>query len=83
MEAAIEKLVGAISAMERQIVLIHEYRARLIADVVTGKVDVRAAATGLPEVDPLAAEDDPDDGSNPEAWSDGDQFGVTAQEAEV
>ncbi|MFZ1596164.1 MAG: hypothetical protein WBE17_05515, partial [Anaerolineae bacterium] len=26
-----------------------EYRTRLIADVVTGKLDVRAAAQGLPE----------------------------------
>ena len=50
-----------------------EYRTRLIADVVTGKLDVREAAAGLPEVDPLAAEDDPDDGSNPEAWSDSDR----------
>ena len=52
--------------------LLSEYRTRLIADVVTGKLDVREAAAGLPEVDPLAAEDDSDDGSNPEAWSDGE-----------
>ena len=51
--------------------LIDEYRTRLIADVVTGKVDVREAAAGLPEVDPLAAEDDPDDGSSREAESEG------------
>ena len=66
-----------------QIGMVDEYRARLIADVVTGKVDVREAAAGLPEVDPLAAEDDPDDGSNPEVWSDSDQVGVTGQEAEA
>ena len=35
-----------------------EYRTRLIADVVTGKLDVREAATGLPEVDLLADEFD-------------------------
>ena len=44
-----------------QINLLREYRTRLIADVVTGKLDVREAAAGLPEVDPLAAEDDPDE----------------------
>ena len=31
----------------RQIELLEEYRTRLIADVVTGKLDVRAAAAGL------------------------------------
>ena len=38
----------------REIDLLHEYRTRLIADVVTGKLDVREAAAALPEVDPLA-----------------------------
>ena len=32
----------------RQIELLQEYRTRLIADVVTGKLDVREAATRLP-----------------------------------
>ena len=35
-------------------------RIRLIADVVTGKLDVRAAAAGFPEADGLAAGDMPD-----------------------
>ena len=34
---------------ERQVDLIREYRTRLIADVVTGKLDVREAAAGLPD----------------------------------
>ena len=38
----------AIARARRQIELLHEYRTRLIADVVTGKLDVRAAAAGLP-----------------------------------
>ena len=38
-----------------------EYHARLIADVVTGKLDVREAAAALPEVDPLAADDEADE----------------------
>ena len=41
----------------REIALLREYRTRLIADVVTGKLDVREAAASLPEVDPLADED--------------------------
>lgn len=35
--------------LEQQISLIHEYRTRLIADVVTGKLDARKAATQLPD----------------------------------
>ena len=34
---------------ERQVDLIREYHTRLIADVVTGKLDVREAAAGLPD----------------------------------
>ena len=68
---------------QKELELLEEYRARLIADVVTGKLDVREAAAGLPEIDPRAAEDDPDDSSDPEILSDSDQFGVTGQEAEA
>ncbi len=32
----------------QEIALLREYRTRLIADVVTGKLDVRGAAAGLP-----------------------------------
>jgi type I restriction enzyme S subunit len=39
----------AISRLEREIDLLREYRTRLIADVVTGKLDVREAAAQLPE----------------------------------
>lgn len=38
----------AISHTHRQIELLQEYRIRLIADVVTGKMDVRRAAANLP-----------------------------------
>lgn len=40
----------AISRLEREIDLLREYGTRLVADVVTGKVDVREAAARLPEV---------------------------------
>jgi type I restriction enzyme S subunit len=45
----------AIARFEREIILLREYRTRLTADVVTGKLDVRAAAAQLPE----EAEDEP------------------------
>ena len=41
----------AIDGARRQIEALREYRTRLIADVVTGKLDVRQAAARLPEVD--------------------------------
>ena len=34
---------------QREISLLREYRTRLIADVVTGKLDVREAAARLPD----------------------------------
>ena len=49
----VSSLDGTISATEREIDLLREYRTRLIADVVTGKKDVRAEAASLPDVDPL------------------------------
>lgn len=45
-----------VAVAEREIALIREYRTRLVADVVTGKLDVRAAAARLPEDDWEAAE---------------------------
>jgi type I restriction enzyme S subunit len=39
----------AISRLEREIELLREYRTRLVADVVTGKLDVREVAARLPE----------------------------------
>lgn len=41
----------SIDHAQREISLLREYRTRLIADVVTGKVDVRAAAAWLPDED--------------------------------
>lgn len=40
---------SAISRLEREIDYLLEYRTRLVADVVTGKLDVRDAAARLPE----------------------------------
>jgi type I restriction enzyme S subunit len=43
-------LDSAITRTEREIALMQEYRTRLTADVVTGKVDVRVAAAALPSI---------------------------------
>ena len=64
----------------REIVLLYEYRTRLIADVVTGKLDVREASAALPEVDPLADEEalhDPDPGT------DDSELALSAEEVEA
>jgi type I restriction enzyme S subunit len=54
-----QPLVTAISRLEREIELLREYRTRLVADVVTGKLDVRPAARQLP-AEPLVLEPVPD-----------------------
>jgi type I restriction enzyme S subunit len=55
------ELETAISRLERETELLREYRTRLVADVVTGKLDVREAAALLPDDPPSdAAEDDTD-----------------------
>ncbi len=58
-------LNSAISRLEREIELLREYRTRLVADVVSGKLDVREAASRLPNEELLpdlaAADDEPDD----------------------
>jgi len=42
-------LESSIARLEREIELLREYRTRLVADVVTGKLDVRAVAAQLHE----------------------------------
>jgi type I restriction enzyme S subunit len=66
------ELRAARSSIQSEIDLLKEYRTRLISDVVTGKLDVRAEAAKLPVINPeelaevtagagLTAEDDGDD----------------------
>ena len=43
-------IISAIDRTEREIALLREFRARLTADIVTGKLDVREAAAKLPNV---------------------------------
>lgn len=61
-ESETSTLTTAISCAEREIGLLREYRNRLVTDVVTGKLDVRAAASHLAAEKgglsaPIAAED--------------------------
>ena len=51
------------AAVKREIDLLHEYRTRLIADVVTGKLDVREVAARLPQGDPPPPDDNCQDGT--------------------
>ena len=61
LESETARLQSIISRLEREIELLREYRIRLVADVVTGKLDVREAAVQLPVEAPLATiEDDAD-----------------------
>ena len=49
LDDATANIDATISRTKQEISLLNEYRTRLIADVVTGKLDVREAATRLPD----------------------------------
>jgi type I restriction enzyme S subunit len=69
-------LENASSRLESEITLLREYRTRLIADVVTGKLDVREVAAQLPEeIDSSAAFED--------GFGEDDADGVTLDETEA
>ena len=62
--AEVGHLLPLQGTIHREIDLLREYRTRLVADVVTGKLDVREAAARLPDDAPpdMADDDaDPDD----------------------
>ena len=60
-DRAVAPLIRTISRLEREIELLREYRTRLVADLVTGKLDVRQASAHLPdEALPEMTEDDTD-----------------------
>ena len=68
-ERNLSALVEVGDVAMRQIELAQEHRARLIADVVTGKLNVREAAAGLPEMDALGVECGSVDGVDRDAGS--------------
>ena len=71
----------ATASTNRQIALLQEYRTRLIADVVTGKLDVREAAAELPEVDSIEAEDTLGDTFDTDTELDSAELDATLEEA--
>jgi type I restriction enzyme S subunit len=80
LETTIAQHDAAIASAQRGVGLLREYRIRLIADVVTGKFDVREAAARLPkeayELEPLDdTEADLDEG----AVGDGDEIPEDAE----
>jgi type I restriction enzyme S subunit len=80
-ETETEGISRAHSQAGQEIALLREYRTRLIADVVTGKLDVREAAARLPEVkepDPL---DDAEGGAD--AQETGEAVEAVPEEAEA
>lgn len=52
LERADRRTSARRATVQREIDLLREYHRRLIADIVTGKLDVREAAAQLPELDP-------------------------------
>lgn len=48
-EVSVAPMRSAIEKAQREIELLREFRTRLVADVVTGQVDVRAIAATLPD----------------------------------
>jgi len=62
LDGKLKEAASAQALAEEEIELLNEYRTRLIADVVTGKLDVREAAADLPEEpDDLEQEGEPED----------------------
>jgi type I restriction enzyme S subunit len=60
-----------VEKAQREIDLLREYRTRLIADVVTGKLDVREAAARLPD-----ETEEPEPLNEIEAEGDADEAGA-------
>ncbi len=77
-------LEASTNSANSEIALLREYRTRLIADVVTGKLDVRAAAARLPEEveepEPLNETDALEDGGEEATEAD---LGAALEEATV
>ena len=83
LDQATTDLDAATTSAQRETSLLREYRTRLIADVVTGKLDVREASAALPEVDSLESEEDPDDTLDADTQLDLNEVGVVAEEVEA
>jgi type I restriction enzyme S subunit len=84
LDASLRDIGRCVEGALREIRLLREYRTRLIADVVTGKLDVRAAAAKLPdETDEPEPVDDEDTLAEGEEETDDADLGAVSEEPEV
>jgi type I restriction enzyme S subunit len=84
LDAATDGINRAITRFEREVSLLREYRTRLIADVVTGKLDVRGMAASFPkEADELETHDETDAEAEGDIDSAEGNLDVPPEEAEV
>ena len=60
-EVSTAGIASTVARIEREIDLLREYRTRLVADVVTGKLDVLEVASRLPKDAATGFETEPDD----------------------
>jgi type I restriction enzyme, S subunit len=69
--SACHDIDATLTSVRREMTLLHELRTRLVADVITGKLDVRDAAAQLPDEAPDAEPlDETDELSQDEATAD-------------
>jgi type I restriction enzyme, S subunit len=85
LDTSMSRMSGAIETAQHQISLLREYRTRLIADVVIGKLDVREAAARLPEAGDQAEplEDTEALAADEDADADADELDAVLEEAEA
>ncbi len=78
-DAESRELTEAIDCIQQEIRLVLEFRSRLVADVVTGQLDVRQAASALPEITEFEPIDEPTGGEGfEEAFDDVEKEEVAA-----
>ena len=81
LDKVLAEAVATVHRLQREVSLLREYRTRLIADVVTGKLDVREWAARLPDEIQEAEDIDRDDvieGADAEMDDDPEPEGVGA-----
>jgi type I restriction enzyme S subunit len=78
----LDRLEQAVTQLQREISLLREYRTRLIADVVTGKLDVREVVNLPEETDETESFDDslPEDDDLENSEIENDQAGELEEE---
>jgi type I restriction enzyme S subunit len=78
----VDESAAAIGRIEREVVLLREYGTRLIADVATGKLDVREAARQVPE-DVERPEEAEEADTEPDVEESSEEVDAVAAEAEA